>query len=42
MTIESISISSVHATVGTLLPPPPPLRVAAVAWVWLEAVLGIV
>lgn len=35
MTIESISIRSVHATVGCC-----PFRVAAVAWLWLEAVLG--
>lgn len=47
MMIESISISSVHATIGTC-PPLPPLRVAAVAaaavaaWVWLAAELGTV
>lgn len=37
MMIESISISSVHATLGTR-----PLCVAAVAWVWLGAVLASV
>lgn len=43
MMIESISISSVHATIGTC-PPLPPLRVAAAvaAWVWLAAELGTV
>ncbi len=34
---ESISISSVHATIGTR-----PLCVAAGAWVWLGAVLACV